>query len=397
MITKFDSLYAGHVDMDNVGYGGTAVNDRTFSDEHLASVFDKAQAIAQTMDRCGYDTMWMAEHHFQPEGYECIPNLLMLNVHLAHLTKNLKFGCGFNIAPMWNPLRLAEDYATADILTNGRVIFGVGRGYHTREVETFGSPLLDQPANRDLFEEQVEIILKSFNERAFSHSGKYYTIPPRVPYRGYELEEITLVPRPRNLPVETWQPIQSATPRALDFMARHGIKGMIGGGVSEGGAIYDVIAAYRDALVRAGREDVQLGEDLAIGFHFFLADTQEAAIKEAARYYEENLKMFGPLRLVRTLSEDQIEAMSDPRRAPTAGLPTIERAVERQGFLCGPPELIVEQLKELEEQYPGLDRVGMSHPVGTPENVILEQLEWLARDVMPAFTGRVEEPVAADN
>ncbi len=396
MITKFDSLYAGHVDLENVGYGGTPVNDRSYSDAYLATAFDKAQAIAQTMDRLGYDTMWMAEHHFQPEGYECIPNLLMLNVHLAHLTSNLKFGCGFNIAPMWNPLRLAEDFATADILTKGRVIFGVGRGYHTREVETFGSPLLDQPANRDLFEEQVEIILKSFNERSFAHRGKYYTIPPRVPYRGYELEEITLVPRPKNLPVETWQPIQSATPRALDFMARHGIKGMIGGGVSEGGAIRDVIEAYRSALIRAGRAEVQLGEDLSIGFHFYLADTQEKAIKEAAKFYEENLKMFGPLRLVRSLSDAQIEAMGDPRRAPDAGLPTIERAVERQGFLCGPPELIIEQLKALEEEYPGLERVGMSHPVGTPESVILEQLEWLAADVMPAFGVREQEPVPAD-
>ncbi len=396
MITRFDSLYAGHVDMDNVGYGGTPVNDRSFSDEHLTTVFDKAQAIAQTMDRLGFDTMWMAEHHFQPEGYECIPNLLMLNVHLAHLTKNLNFGCGFNITPMWHPLRLAEDFAAADILTNGRVIFGVGRGYHTREVETFGAPLLDQPANRDLFEEQVELILKAFNERSFSHQGRYYTVPPRVPYRGYELEEITLVPRPRNLPVEVWQPIQSATPRALDFMARHGIKGMIGGGVSEGGAIHEVIAAYREALVRAGREDVQLGEDLSIGFHFYLADTREQAIKEAARYYEENLKMFGPLRLVRSLSDQQIEAMADPRRAPSAGLPTIERAVARKGFLCGPPELIVAELKALEAEYPGLNRIGMSHPVGTPEKVILEQLEWLARDVMPAFSAKTETAVVAE-
>ena len=368
MITKFDSLYAGHVDMDNVGYGGTAVNDRSFSDEYLATAFDKAQAIAPDHGPPGLRHHVMAEHHFQPEGYECIPNLLMLNVHLAHLTKSLKFGCGFNITPMWNPLRLAEDFATADILTNGRVIFGVGRGYHTREVETFGAPLLDQPANRDLFEEQVEIILKSFNERSFSHQGKNYTIPPRVPYRGYELEEITLVPRPRYLPVETWQPIQSATPRALEFMARHGIKGMIGGGVSEGGAIYDVIAAYRDALVRAGREDAQLGEDLAIGFHFFLADTQEAghpggcpATTRKISRCSARCAWFDPFPTSRLM------LCRDPQRAPTAGLPTIERAVERQGFLCGPPELIVEQLKKLEEQYPGLDRVGMSHPVGTPE------------------------------
>ena len=134
MITKFDSLYAGHVDMTDIGYGGTAVNDRKFGNDHLMTVYSKAEAIAKTLDTNGFDTMWMAEHHFQPEGYECIPNLIMLNVHLAHMTKNIKFGCGFNIAPMWHPLRLAEDYATADILTNGRVIFGVGRGYHTREV-----------------------------------------------------------------------------------------------------------------------------------------------------------------------------------------------------------------------------------------------------------------------
>jgi len=68
------------------------------------------------------------------------------------------------------PLRLAEDYATADILTGGRIIFGVGRGYHTREVETFGSPLLDQQANRELFEEQVDIIFRAFTRRSFSPS-----------------------------------------------------------------------------------------------------------------------------------------------------------------------------------------------------------------------------------
>src|SRR6266550_3826678 len=127
MITKFDSLFAGHIDMENAGYAGTAVNDRRFSNEQLASVFDKAQAMAELMDRVGYDTFWMAEHHFQHEGYECIPNVLMAALHLAHLTKNIKLGCGFNICPMWHPLRLAEDYATADILSGGRITFGVGR------------------------------------------------------------------------------------------------------------------------------------------------------------------------------------------------------------------------------------------------------------------------------
>ena len=395
MITKFDSLYAGHVDMDNTGYGGTAVNDRSFSDEHLATVFPKAEAIAKLLDRLGYDTFWMAEHHFQTEGYECIPNLLLLDVHLAHLTKNIKLGCAFNIAPMWHPLRLAEDFATADILTGGRVIFGVGRGYHTREVETFAAPLLDQPANRELFEEQVEIIFKAFNQRSFSHHGKYYDIPPKVPYRGYELEEITLVPRPKNLPVECWQPIQGGTQRALDFMAKHRIKGIIGGGVAEGGVMDATMEDYRAALVRTGR-DAELGEDLSVGFHFFLAETQEKAIKEAAKYYEENVKMFGPLRLHRGLSEQQMIDISDPKRAPFAGLPTMEEAVESGAVLCGPPERIIEQLTAVGERYPGLERIGVSHPVGTPQNLILEQLEWFAKEVMPAFKGKVAAAVPAD-
>ena len=395
MITKFDSLYAGHVDMDNVGYAGTAVNDRSFSDEQLATAFDKGTAIAQLLDRFGYDTFWMAEHHFQPEGYECLPNLLLFQVHLAHLTKRIKLGCAFNIAPMWHPLRLAEDFATADILTGGRVIFGVGRGYHTREVETFGNPLLDQAANRELFEEQVEIIMKAFNQRSFSHHGAYYDIPPKVPYRGYELEEITLVPRPKNLPVECWQPIQGGTQRALDFMAKHGIKGIIGGGVAEGGVMDSIMEAYRDALVRTGR-DAQIGEDLSVGFQFHLADTEGEAMEAAGKYYEENLKMFGPLRLHRGLSEQQILDISDPKKAPTAGLPTIEDAVKSGSFLCGPPDRVIEQLKKVEEMYPGLERIGVSHPVGTPQAEILEQLEWFAKEVMPAFPGRVETAVPAD-
>src|SRR6266487_2004806 len=150
----------------------------------------------------------------------------MLALHLCHVTRNIRIGCGFNIAPMWHPIRMAEDYATVDWLTNGRVIFGVGRGYHTREVETFGAPMLDNNANKEFFEEQMEIILKCFNEESFSHQGKHYTIPAPVPYRGYDLKEITVVPRPIHRPVEIWQPIVSG--RTLEYVAKMGIKGVIG-------------------------------------------------------------------------------------------------------------------------------------------------------------------------
>ena len=73
MITKFDYFYGGHVEMDNMGFQGLRVDDRIESDEHLASVFDEAQAIAQLMDQLNFDTLWLAEHHFQREGYGGIP------------------------------------------------------------------------------------------------------------------------------------------------------------------------------------------------------------------------------------------------------------------------------------------------------------------------------------
>ena len=384
MISSFGSLFAGHVDLDNEGFEGTAVNDRWLPDERLAEVFPNSEAIATLMDRRGYDTFWLAEHHFQREGYECIPNVLLLALHLCHITRHIKIGCGFNIAPMWHPIRMAEDYATVDWLTNGRVIFGVGRGYHSREVESFGAPILDQDANRELFEEQVEIIFRSFNERAFAHQGKHYTIPPQVPYRGYEVKELTLVPRPRTLPVECWQPVVSASERALDFMARHGIKGIIGGGAAAGGANEKVIRAFRDARARAGRE-TELGGDLCIGFSFHIADSVEQGIKEATPFFEENMKMFAPLGFVPGLRPEQIEALGDPKRARAANPPTLRHAVKAGSWLIGPPELITEQLMEIQHKYPGLEVVNVGQVVGTPQAVILDQLERFAAQVMPAF------------
>jgi alkanesulfonate monooxygenase SsuD/methylene tetrahydromethanopterin reductase-like flavin-dependent oxidoreductase (luciferase family) len=397
MITKFDSLFAGHIDLDDdIGYGGVPVNGRRYGNERLVTVFDKAQAMAQLMDRLGYHAFWMAEHHFQREGYECIPNVLMFAVHLAQVTRRIKLGCGFNITPMWHPLRLAEDYATADVLTGGRVTFGVGRGYHTREVETFGAPLLDQPANRELFEEQVDIIFKAFNQESFSHKGKHYTLPPEVLYRGYQLKELTLVPRPLRLPVECWQPIQGGTARAMEFMAKHGIQGMVGGGSAEGGAMHKVVLAWQEAHARVGKH-IDLGERLCFGVHFFIADSREQGAREAAKYYEENMKMFGELRLVRALTEEQIEIMRDRHRAPTAKLPRIEEAIAAGGFLCGSPAEMIDHLKALESKYPALDRVSVSLSVGVPKSVALEQLERFATEVMPAFQRTpVAEPELAE-
>jgi alkanesulfonate monooxygenase SsuD/methylene tetrahydromethanopterin reductase-like flavin-dependent oxidoreductase (luciferase family) len=380
MIKRFSTLYAGQVDLDDLGFEATPVNERWFSNEHLSMVFETAEKLALTMDGLGFDTLWMAEHHFQREGYECIPNILMLAVHLAHLTERLRFGCGFNIAPMWHPLRLAEDYAVADLLTKGRVRFGVGRGYHTREVETFGAPMLDPDANRELFEEQIEIILKAFREPSFSHHSKNYSLPPSVPYRGYELSELTLVPRPQTATPEIWQPIVSASKRGLDFMVEHGISGIVGGGAASTQIGSPVVEAWRDALARHG-EETQLGGRLIFGFSFYIADGEEQAFREATPLLEEYQKMFAPLGFVRGITDEQIAMVADRNRARQAGLAN----VRDQGWTLGPPERLVERLLELEDAYPGLEEINVGQPVGTPRRILLEQLELFGKHVLPAF------------
>ena len=194
MITKFSVLYVGQIELDNVGLHGTPANDRRYSNERLAEAFHTATDVAKLMDELGYYCLWTAEHHFQHEGYEVFPNLILLGTWLASQTRRLKFGCAFNILPMWHPLRLAEDYAMADILTGGRVIFGVGRGYHTREVETLGAPMLDNKANQELFEEQMEILLKAFNEESFSHHGEHNQIPRISPIVAITYERLRSYP-----------------------------------------------------------------------------------------------------------------------------------------------------------------------------------------------------------
>ena len=108
-------------------------------------------------------------------------------------------------------------------------------------------------------------------------------------------------------------------------------------------------------------------------------------MREVAPRCEENMKMFGELRLVRALTDEQIAAMRDPKLAATTKLPRIEDAVKVGGFLAGRPEDIVEQLKAVEKRYPGLDRVISATPLGTPLDVQLKDLDRFAKEVIPAF------------
>jgi alkanesulfonate monooxygenase SsuD/methylene tetrahydromethanopterin reductase-like flavin-dependent oxidoreductase (luciferase family) len=377
MIKRFHALYVGQIELDNIGARGTPANDRRYSNERLSEAFWAARDIARVMDELGYYALWTAEHHFQREGYECLPNLIQLGLWLATQTKRLKFGCGFNILPMWHPIRLAEDYAMADIVTDGRVIMGVGRGYHTREVETLGGPLLDTEANRAIFEEGLDLLLKCFNEEAFRFDGKYFTCPPLVPYRGYQLEEITCVPRPKHLPVELWMPIASG--RTIDLMAQKGLKAMV---TLNGEKILDdVVRAFHAACHRHGR-NVLLGQDMCWGAGIYLADTQEEAIRRVEPAHDERYKWFAPFGFVR-YADAEGRTWGTPG-AP-ARVPSLRDGVQQKAWFCGPPAQVIDGIKSIEAKYPGLEDFMVHWAEGLPPAEFAEQLRWFARDVMPAF------------
>ena len=386
MIKRFSVLYVGQTDLENVGSDGTPADDRRYPNDHLVRPYRHAEELAVHMDELGFYCLWTAEHHFQREGYEVFPNLTLLGVHLAGMTRQLKFGAGFNIVPMWHPLRLAEDFAMADVMTGGRLIFGVGRGYHSREVETFGAPVIDNDANKELFEEQIEIILKAFNEESFTHQGKYYNLPADVPYRGYQLKDITLVPRPLNLPVEIWQPIASG--RTLEYIARMGFKGVV---ALTGEVLADrLITGFHEAARAAGR-DVILGQDMAFGIGFYIADSQQEAIERVRPYHDERYKWFAPFGFVR-YTDAQGRPWGTPG-APTR-VPYIEDGVQQKAWFCGPPEDFVSFLKDIEARYPGLEDLILQWPEGMPWPEFKEQLSIFGREVMPTFTQRESAPVA---
>ncbi len=377
MIQRFHVLYVGQIDLDNVGLQGTPANDRRYSNDRFAEVFWTARRMARVMDETGYHALWTAEHHFQHEGYECLPNLIQLGLWLATQTEKLKFGCGFNVLPMWHPLRLAEDYAMADIVTGGRVIMGVGRGYHTREVETLGGPLLDADKNREMFEEGVQLMLKAFNEESFSFHGKHFTCPPEVDYRGYKVKEITLVPRPIHRPVPIYMPIASG--KTIDMMGKYDLKAMV---VLNGEKILDdVIRAYHEACARYGREK-QLGQDMVWGAGLYLAKDQEEAIRKVEPAHDERYKWFAPFGFVR-YADEHGRTWGTPG-AP-AKTPSLRDGVQQKAWFCGSPQQVIDGIKSIEAKYPGMEDFMVHWAEGLSPNEFEEQLRWFARDVMPAF------------
>ena len=134
-------------------------------------IFARGVRIGQAADRLGYDSIWCAEHHFSTYGYLSRP--LMVATHIGSRTERIRVGSAVVVLPLHHPLIVAEEIATADILTGGRLDVGLGRGYQPYEFERLGMSLDE---SRTRFEEGVDILLKAFAGKPFAYEGKHYRI-----------------------------------------------------------------------------------------------------------------------------------------------------------------------------------------------------------------------------
>src|SRR2546426_3568123 len=135
----------------------------------LPTVFARALQRIEIMDRGGYDAVWLTEHHFS--DYSVCPSIPVMGAHVAARTKRLRIGTGVTLAAFYHPLRLAEDVALLDILSQGRVNWGAGRGFDPREFKTFGVPMEESAAR---FHEAVEIVIEAWKHERLTYRGEYF-------------------------------------------------------------------------------------------------------------------------------------------------------------------------------------------------------------------------------
>src|SRR5438132_704262 len=154
----------------------------------------------------GFDAAWLAEHHFQ--WYGIATDLMVIAGWVAARTQRVRIGTAIVVLPFHNPVRLAEQAATIDIMSGGRLDFGVGRGYQAAEYAGFG---ISMDESRARFNEGMEVVLKAWTEETFSYDGVYTKI-----------NEVSVLPKPVQKPhppvyVASWM-----TPETIKYAAERG-------------------------------------------------------------------------------------------------------------------------------------------------------------------------------
>jgi alkanesulfonate monooxygenase SsuD/methylene tetrahydromethanopterin reductase-like flavin-dependent oxidoreductase (luciferase family) len=374
---RTDVHFYATVPMPDAGAGPPAVLDRRTSNDEVVGTYESLCTWARLADRLGFDTLWLTEHHFQHEGYEVTPNLILFGLHLAGITTRLRQGQAFNVVPQWHPLRLAEDFATADILSGGRMVFGVGRGTVPRESLTLGAPVASgdnamsreaDRLNRERFEEAMEVIKLAWTQERFSYHGRHLRFPPEgVPDRGRGVEDLTLIPRPTR-PIEVYQPVGS--PRTMTYVAAQGHVGLFALAGPE--AMRRSWERFAEEAEAAGRP-LAPGEGRCMQLMVHVGATTQQAVARVRPGHDEYVKFLAPYGRFTAYGDD----------VPFDHAPSLEETRATRAMAIGSVEEVVDVLGRFRE---ALD---LEHVLLFPEfpgltaDEVSEQLVLLAEEVMP--------------
>jgi alkanesulfonate monooxygenase SsuD/methylene tetrahydromethanopterin reductase-like flavin-dependent oxidoreductase (luciferase family) len=367
--------------MPDAGSDSVTPTSRRYDNDAVIECYRNLVEWARTADSLGYDTMWLTEHHFQYEGYEVLPNLILFGQHLAGQTKNLRLGQMFNVVPQWNPLRLAEDFAIADIITGGRMEFGVGRGTVPREAWPLGTVVAsgdnDMSAehdriNRQIFEESLEIIKRAWTNERFSFKGEHFTLPAEdIPDRGSNVDDLTLIPRPQRS-IDIFQPVTS--PETIEYVPRAGHKAVYWLQNADSQLDkWNKFAAIRDDMGKP----VAPGDDRCLVLNVHVGKTREAAMKKGKPGHDEFCRFLAPY--------GRFSSYRNPDGSKVAfdHCPTVQESIAQKIQAIGSVDDVVDtigfwrDLLDLKHliiffDFPGLTRQEMK-----------DQLHMVAEEVMP--------------
>jgi natural product biosynthesis luciferase-like monooxygenase protein len=208
---------------------------RTDGTGHLHAIVEQS-AYGEALE---FDSVWLAEHHFHSFG-GILSSPPVIGAAVAQRTTKIRIGTAVTLLPYHNPLRIAEDYATLDCLSRGRLEFGIGHGFIKWESLTFGTPLEEL---RVRFTENLDIILKAWSEPTFSHKG-----------RSYQYDNVELLPRPAQKPYPSVWMGATSTAESFEFAGRSGFHLMLIPFLHEIDELREMIEIYLNARQSAGHD-----------------------------------------------------------------------------------------------------------------------------------------------
>jgi alkanesulfonate monooxygenase SsuD/methylene tetrahydromethanopterin reductase-like flavin-dependent oxidoreductase (luciferase family) len=367
--------------MPDAGSDSVTPTSRRYDNNAVIECYRNLVEWARTADSLGYDTMWLTEHHFQYEGYEVLPNLILFGQHLAGQTKNLRLGQMFNVVPQWNPLRLAEDFAIADIITGGRMEFGVGRGTVPREAWPLGTVVASgdndmsvehDRINRQIFEESLEIIKRAWTNERFSFRGEHFTLPADdIPDRGSNVDDLTLIPRPER-PIDIYQPVTS--PETIEYVPRAGHKAVYW--LQNADSQLDKwnrFAKIRDDIGKP----VAPGDDRCLVLNVHVGKTREEAMKKGKPGHDEFCRFLSPY--------GRFSSYRNPDGSKVAfdHCPTVQESIDQKIQAIGSVDDVVDTIGFWRELLDLKHLIIFFDLPGLTRQEMKDQLHMVAEEVMP--------------